>query len=197
MLDGLRRRASYANVMSTIAVFAVLAGGGAWAAQKIGPKEIKGNAVRAKHVKKNQIRAKHIKGNQVRGRHVKEASLRGVGLGVLGGEWDALGQDTSGRALSSVGGGVASGANAVLAPLRFRARQFRVSLATAQGAGTRTFYARVDGALNTLCTISVGGDSCASQAVITVPAGARFDFYVTGSGVMPNTSAHFGWRAVR
>jgi formylglycine-generating enzyme required for sulfatase activity len=57
----LRERLSYANVMSTIAVFGVLAGGGAYAASKIGPKDIKRNAVRAKHIKKNQVRTKHIR----------------------------------------------------------------------------------------------------------------------------------------
>jgi hypothetical protein len=56
-----RQRLSYANVMSTIAVFGVLAGGGAYAASKIGPKDIKRNAVRAKHIKKNQVRTKHIR----------------------------------------------------------------------------------------------------------------------------------------
>lgn len=60
MLDRLRSGLTYANVMSTIAVFAVL-GGGAYAAQKIGPKDIKRNAVRAKHIKKNQIASRHLK----------------------------------------------------------------------------------------------------------------------------------------
>jgi hypothetical protein len=60
MIDRFRSALSYANVMSTIAVFSVL-GGGAYAAQKIGAKDIKKNAVRAKHIKKNQIAAKHLK----------------------------------------------------------------------------------------------------------------------------------------
>ena len=62
MLHQLRRRITYANVMATIAVFGVLAGGGAYAASKIGPKDIKKNAVRAKHIKKDQVRAKHNAG---------------------------------------------------------------------------------------------------------------------------------------
>ena len=51
---------TYANVMSTFAVFGVLAGGGAYAASKIGPKDIAKNAVRAKHIKKGQVKAKHV-----------------------------------------------------------------------------------------------------------------------------------------
>ena len=45
----LRRHFSYANVMSTIALFAVL-GGGAYAASKIGPQDIKRNAVKSRHI---------------------------------------------------------------------------------------------------------------------------------------------------
>jgi hypothetical protein len=72
----IRSRLTYASVMSTLAVFGVLAGGGAWAASKIGPQDIKRNAVRAKHVKRNQIRAKHIKGDQVRAKHVRKDAVR-------------------------------------------------------------------------------------------------------------------------
>jgi len=60
-MSSIKRHLSYANVMSTIAVFAVL-GGGAYAAGKIGPKDIGKNAVRSEHIKKKQVRAKHISG---------------------------------------------------------------------------------------------------------------------------------------
>ena len=53
----IRERLSYANVMATVAVFGVLAGGGAYAASKIGPKDIAKNAVRSKHIKNGQVRA--------------------------------------------------------------------------------------------------------------------------------------------
>ena len=53
-------RLSYANVMATIAVFGVLAGGGAYAASKIGPREIGKNAVRAKHIKKAAVKTPKI-----------------------------------------------------------------------------------------------------------------------------------------
>jgi hypothetical protein len=46
--------------MSTIAVFGVLAGGSAYAASKIGPSDIKKNAVRSKHIKDGAITAKDI-----------------------------------------------------------------------------------------------------------------------------------------
>ena len=54
------KRLSYSNVMATIAVFGVLAGGGAYAASKIGPKEIGKNAVLAKHIKKGAVKTPKI-----------------------------------------------------------------------------------------------------------------------------------------
>jgi hypothetical protein len=64
MQDRVKRGLSYANVMSTIAVFAVL-GGGAYAAGTIGAKDIERNAVRAKHIKRNQVGSRHLKRNAV------------------------------------------------------------------------------------------------------------------------------------
>lgn len=74
MLERLGRGLSYANVMSTIAVFAVL-GGGAYAAGTIGAGDIKKNAVRAKHVKKGQIAAKHLKRNAVTSAKLKAGAV--------------------------------------------------------------------------------------------------------------------------
>lgn len=70
--ENVRARLTYANVMSTIAVFGVLAGGGAYAASKIGSSDIAKNAVRSKHVKK-----KAIKGSDVKAESIKNA------LGVI------------------------------------------------------------------------------------------------------------------
>jgi hypothetical protein len=55
-IAGIRERLTYANVMATIAVFGVLAGGGAWAAGTIGPGDIQANAVRSGHIKNHQVR---------------------------------------------------------------------------------------------------------------------------------------------
>jgi hypothetical protein len=56
MLDKLGLRLSYANVMATLAMFAIL-GGGAYAAATIGADDIKKNAVRSKHIKKKAVTA--------------------------------------------------------------------------------------------------------------------------------------------
>jgi hypothetical protein len=75
MLQMIRRPLTYANVMSTIAAFGVLATGGAYAASKIGPKDIKKNAVRAEHVKKNQIKARHIAKNAVARSDIRDGAV--------------------------------------------------------------------------------------------------------------------------
>ena len=66
MLDRLQQRLTYANVMATIAVFGVLAGGGAYAASKLGASDIAKNAVRSKHIKQSAVKSKHVKDGQLR-----------------------------------------------------------------------------------------------------------------------------------
>jgi len=80
MLNGLLRRVTYANVMATIAVFGLLAGGGAYAASKLGPNEIKKNAVRAKHIKDRHVNAKHLAKNAVRTPKIKHGAVTAAKL---------------------------------------------------------------------------------------------------------------------
>jgi hypothetical protein len=51
----MRRHLTYANVVATLAAFGVLAGGGAYAASKIGAEDIKRNAIRTKHIKGGEV----------------------------------------------------------------------------------------------------------------------------------------------
>ena len=60
MFNGIRSHLR-SQWIGALALFLVLAGGGAYAASQIGPEDIKRNAVRAKHIKKNQVRTKHIR----------------------------------------------------------------------------------------------------------------------------------------
>ena len=66
----LRKRLTYANVMSSIAVFLVLGGGAAFAAGKLAK-----NSVGTKQLKNNAVTTKKIKNNAVTGAKVKESSL--------------------------------------------------------------------------------------------------------------------------
>ncbi len=84
----IRKHITFANVMSSIAVFLVLGGGAAYAAKKIGSNEIKGNsittgkikkeAVSASKIKKNSISTAKIQNDAVTGDKVKESTLSEV-----------------------------------------------------------------------------------------------------------------------
>jgi hypothetical protein len=74
MLGGIRQRLTFANVMSTIAVFCAL-GGGAYAAVAL-PK----NSVGSKQLKKNAITNAKIGKNAVTGAKVKNGSLTGADI---------------------------------------------------------------------------------------------------------------------
>ncbi len=86
----IRKRITYANVMSSIAVFLVLGGASAYAAKKIGSNEIKGNSITTGKIKKNAITASKIKKNSITtskiangavdGSKVKDGSLTGTDI---------------------------------------------------------------------------------------------------------------------
>jgi hypothetical protein len=67
----MRRHLSYANVMSTIAVFLVL-GGGAYALSKnsVGSRHIKDNSVRSEDIRDRTIRSEDLRRNSVTAREV-------------------------------------------------------------------------------------------------------------------------------
>jgi hypothetical protein len=84
------KRLTYANVMSSIAVFLVLGGATALAAglakNSVGSKQLKKNAVTAAKIKKNAVSGAKIKKSAVTGAKVKDQSLTGkdLNLGTLG-----------------------------------------------------------------------------------------------------------------
>lgn len=109
MLEQFRGRLTYANVMSTIAVFAVLTTGGAYAASKIGPKDIAKNAVRGKHIKGKQIRTRHIADGAVTARKLAGGiALKGergpIGLTGERGPTGLPGEPGGGEAAGNVAG---------------------------------------------------------------------------------------------
>ncbi len=61
----IRKRLTYANVMSSIAVFLVLGGATAFAATKIGSNEIKSNAITTGKIKKEAVSAGKLKSSAV------------------------------------------------------------------------------------------------------------------------------------
>jgi hypothetical protein len=61
----IRKRLSYANVMSSIAVFLVLGGGAAYAAKKIGSHELRGGSVTTAKIKRNAVTRSKIKAGAI------------------------------------------------------------------------------------------------------------------------------------
>jgi hypothetical protein len=71
----IRKRMTYANVMSTLAVFLVLGGATAFAAVKIGTKELKAGAVTAAKIKAGAVTAGKIKGGAVTTGKIKAGAV--------------------------------------------------------------------------------------------------------------------------
>jgi hypothetical protein len=86
MLGGIRRRLTFANVMSTIAVFCAL-GGGAYAAatlpkNSVGTKQLKKNAVTNGKLGKNAVTNDKLANDAVTGAKVKDGSLTGADINL-------------------------------------------------------------------------------------------------------------------
>lgn len=73
-------RLSYANVMSTIAVFAVLGGGSAYAASKIQSGDIAKNAVRAKQIKAAAVTGAKLADGAVSTKKLADGAVEGAKL---------------------------------------------------------------------------------------------------------------------
>lgn len=82
----IRKRVTYANVMSSIAVFLVLGGGAAYAAKKIGSNEIKGNSITTGKIKKNAVTASKIKKNSIVTAKINNGAVTGakIAAGAVG-----------------------------------------------------------------------------------------------------------------
>ena len=74
VLASLRRRLTYANVMSTIAVFVAL-GGSSYAALQIDSADIANNSVRGVDVRNRTLGERDIKRNALGGRTIRESRL--------------------------------------------------------------------------------------------------------------------------
>lgn len=78
----IRKRLTYANVMSSLAIFLILGGATAFAAKKIGSSGLKANSVTTAKIKKEAVTTKKIKKNAVTGAKVKDGSLTGADINL-------------------------------------------------------------------------------------------------------------------
>jgi hypothetical protein len=107
-LKQIRRHLTYANVMSSIAVFLMLGGATAFAATKVGSNEIKANsiktgkivkeAVTAGKLKKGAVTESRIANDAVTGAKVKDGSLTGSDINA-----STLGQVPNAKTLDGIG----------------------------------------------------------------------------------------------
>jgi hypothetical protein len=78
-MKAIGRRLTYANVVSTIALFLVLAGGAAYAAKvakkSVGPSQLKANAVTTAKIKANSITTRKIKRNAIANAKIKDGAV--------------------------------------------------------------------------------------------------------------------------
>ncbi len=76
-MQQIRKRLTYANVMSSIAVFLILGGATAFAAKKIGSNQLKSNSVTTAKIKANAVTTRKIKKNAVTTAKIKNAAVTG------------------------------------------------------------------------------------------------------------------------
>jgi hypothetical protein len=78
MRSFLRQRLTYANVMSSLAVFLVLGGATAYAAAKIGSNDLKAGAVKTNKIAKEAVTTAKVRNNAINGAKVRDGSLTGA-----------------------------------------------------------------------------------------------------------------------
>ena len=78
-MRAIRRRLTYANVVSTLALFLVLAGGAAWAARvpkkSVGPRQLKANAVTTAKIKANAVTTRKLRRRAVGTGKIKDGAV--------------------------------------------------------------------------------------------------------------------------
>jgi hypothetical protein len=171
-LKQLRKRLTYANVMSSIAVFLVLGGGAAFAAGQLGK-----NSVGSKQLKKNAVTSAKIKKNAVTTAKIRNRAVTGakINVGTLGTVPSAARAETAGNA-DTVGG---SSVNKVFAKIPVN------GTATLGTFGAFKFVATCDGSGNVVIEVDPQApDTDFAASGNGAPEGA---FYAREGGVEPNS----------
>jgi hypothetical protein len=80
MIRNVRRRLTFANVISVIALFAAL-GGGAYAASKVESRDIAKDAIKNRHIMEGKVKNKALQDDTLEGAKIDESTLVGVQAG--------------------------------------------------------------------------------------------------------------------
>ncbi len=117
----IRARLSYANVMSTIAVFLVIGGATAIAAKvprhSVGPRQLKANAVTTMKIKANAVTNRKIKKNAVTTVKIKDGAVDGAKIAAGAVDFGKIATGTNVIATASGGPVAADGATTSTIPL--------------------------------------------------------------------------------
>lgn len=121
LMKQIRRRLTYANVMSTLAVFLVLGGAVAIAAKvprhSVGPRQLKANAVTTLKIKANAVTNRKIKKNAVTAVKIKDGSVSGAKIAPEAVDFDKIAAGTNVVATAAGGPVAADSATTVEIPL--------------------------------------------------------------------------------
>ena len=152
----IRKRVTYANVMSSIAVFLVLGGATAVAAKKIGANELKANSVKTGKIKKEAVTTSKIKKNAVTTAKIQNGAVTGekINLGSLGTVPSANTANTANVANSLVG---------------------RIPISVFIGNGERDVATVGPFTIRVRCTINNGGVDEGEFQLLTSVNGAAMD----------------------
>lgn len=157
-MSQLRKRLTYANLMSSLAVFLVLGGATALAATQlaknsVGAKQLRKNAVATAKIKKDAVTGAKIKAGAVTGAEVKDGSLVGADINLA--------------TLGTVPSAAAAGAAASLAG--------RTPISVFTPAGLRTLATVGPFTIQARCTIDDAGEDLARLLLSTAVDGASMD----------------------
>ena len=170
----IRKRLTYANVMSSIAVFLVIGGATAFAAlgkNTVGSKQLKKNAVTTKKIKNNAVTTPKIKDNAVNGAKVNEASLATVPSADKANSANSATTAGTANALSPLEATHLVGAPGE-PPFENGSSNFPIPPGTPFGFNPVGFYKDHEGIVH-LQGIAKAGSSSTIASVFTLPPGFR------------------------
>jgi hypothetical protein len=162
----IRRKLTYANVMSTIAVFLLLGGGAAFAASKlaknsVGTKQIKNNAVTAAKIKKGTITGAQIKSGSLTGTQVNASTLGTVPAAATAATASALSPPEAIHVVNQPGQPLFEGGSEDL-------------IAPGASLGPVSFYKDKEGIVHLEGIAKVGKEKTGSEVkIFTLPPGFR------------------------
>ena len=185
----IRKRITYANVMSSIAVFLILGGGAAYAAKKIGSNEIKGNSITTGKIKKEAVTASKIKKETITTAKIKNGAVTGakVQVSTLGKVPSATNADhaTSADTATTVGGSRIVTFNKPAGGTLFSLNGLTISCNAATGVATATTSVAAN--INAVSVDTITDNDTDNRVFnASVPAGGSIDV-VGGGATEPDT----------